>query len=178
MYDLHTLGWSSFQQLCLTITREILGQTVEAFLDSGDGGRDGAFTGTWKPGGQEDLNGAFVIQCKHTTRLRKRDYVKQGLKTSDLTEEFDKATTLLKQGLCDSYVLITNARLTGMRGRRRGPRRAPSTRGWPVTRRSRSSSAILAWNTSPYSAPRGSTNKSARASVCACLYRGSTASGT
>lgn len=38
MYDLHNLGWSSFQQLCLTITREILGQTVESFLDSGDGG--------------------------------------------------------------------------------------------------------------------------------------------
>jgi hypothetical protein len=28
MYDLHILGWHSFQQLCLTITREILGQTV------------------------------------------------------------------------------------------------------------------------------------------------------
>ena len=47
MFDLHNLGWNSFQQLCLTITREILGQTVESFLDSRDGGRDGAFTGTW-----------------------------------------------------------------------------------------------------------------------------------
>ena len=26
----------------------VLGQTVESFLDSGDGGRDGAFTGNWK----------------------------------------------------------------------------------------------------------------------------------
>ena len=33
MYDLHILGWHSFQQLCLTITREIFGQTVESFLD-------------------------------------------------------------------------------------------------------------------------------------------------
>ena len=40
MFALHNLGWNSFQQLCLTITREILGQTVEAFLDSRDGGRD------------------------------------------------------------------------------------------------------------------------------------------
>ena len=40
-YDLHNLGWSSFQQLCLTIAREVLDQTVESFLDSGDGGRDG-----------------------------------------------------------------------------------------------------------------------------------------
>ncbi len=52
MYDLHNLGWSDFQKLCLTVTREILGQTVESFLDTGDGGRDGAFTGTWKTSGQ------------------------------------------------------------------------------------------------------------------------------
>jgi hypothetical protein len=45
MYDLHDLGWNSFQHLCLTITREIFGQTVESFLGSGDGGRAGAFTG-------------------------------------------------------------------------------------------------------------------------------------
>ena len=109
MYDLHTLGWSSFQQLCLTVTREILGQTVESFLDSRDGGRDGAFAGTWKPAGQEGLNGAFVIQCKHTSR---RNYV---LKASDLSDEVKKACTLLEQGLCDSYVLITNAGLSGTR---------------------------------------------------------------
>jgi hypothetical protein len=110
MYDLHNLGWSSFQQLCLSITREILGQTVESFLDSGDGGRDGAFSGVWKPSGQEDLSGAFVIQCKHTS---KSNYV---LKTSDLTDEVEKARRLVEQGLCDSYVLITNAGLTGTRG--------------------------------------------------------------
>ena len=34
MYDLYSLGWHSFQQLCLTVTREILGQTVESFLDT------------------------------------------------------------------------------------------------------------------------------------------------
>ncbi|HXM22272.1 MAG TPA: hypothetical protein VN948_13530 [Terriglobales bacterium] len=40
-YDLHSLGWRAFQQLCLTVLREILGQTVSAFLDGRDGGRDG-----------------------------------------------------------------------------------------------------------------------------------------
>src|SRR6185436_5357901 len=99
MYDLHNLGWSSFQQLCLTITREILGQTVESFLDSGDGGRDGAFAGAWKPSGREDLSGRFVIQCKFTSRL---NYV---LKASDLSDEFEKTKRLVAQGLCDSYVL-------------------------------------------------------------------------
>jgi hypothetical protein len=47
MYDLYNLSWHSFQELCLTITREIFGQTVESFLDSSDTGKDGAFAGTW-----------------------------------------------------------------------------------------------------------------------------------
>ena len=46
MYDLYNLSWHSFQELCLTITREILGQTVESFLNSSDVGKDGAFAGT------------------------------------------------------------------------------------------------------------------------------------
>lgn len=107
MYDLHNLGWNDFQQLCLTITRELLGQAVESFLDSGDGGRDGAFTGKWRPRGQEDLSGPFVIQCKFTSRI---NYV---LKTSDLSDEVEKAKKLVAQGLCDSYVLMTNAGLSG-----------------------------------------------------------------
>lgn len=65
-YELHKLGWHSFQQLCLTIAREILGQTVESFLDSDDAGRDGAFSGCWNPTGKENLTGNFVIQCLHS----------------------------------------------------------------------------------------------------------------
>src|SRR6266496_474442 len=109
MYDLHNLGWSSFQQLCLTITREILGQTVESFLDSGDAGRDGAFTGKWRAMGKEDLTGSFVIQCKFTS---KNNYV---LRTSDLSDEVEKAKRLVAKGLCDSYLLMTNAGLSGTR---------------------------------------------------------------
>jgi energy-coupling factor transporter ATP-binding protein EcfA2 len=107
MFSLYNLGWHDFQQLCLTITREILGQIVESFLDSGDGGRDGAFTGTWSATGQDSLSGAFVIQCKFTSRI---NYV---LRTSDLSDEVEKAKRLVGQGLCDSYVLMTNAGLSG-----------------------------------------------------------------
>ena len=107
MFNLHNLGWSSFQQLCLTITREILGQTVESFLDSGDGGRDGAFTGTWEVSKQKNVSGRFVIQCKFTSRI---GYV---LKASDLSDEVEKAKRLVARGLCDSYVLMTNAGLSG-----------------------------------------------------------------
>jgi hypothetical protein len=107
MFALHNLGWNDFQQLCLTITREILGQTVESFLDSGDGGRDGAFTGTWNATGEDSLSGRFVIQCKFTSRI---NYV---LRTSDLSDEGEKARKLVGKGLCDSYLLMTNAGLSG-----------------------------------------------------------------
>lgn len=107
MYDLHLLGWKSFQDLCHTITSEVLGQTVESFLDSRDGGRDGAFTGVWRETGQEDLTGAFVIQCKFTS---KANHV---LRASDLSSEATKTRRLVAHGLCDSYVLMTNAGISG-----------------------------------------------------------------
>jgi len=109
MYDLHSLGWNSFQQLCLTITREVLGQTVQSFLDSDDGGRDGAFAGRWKQAGQEELSGRFVIQCKFTSRPN------YGLRPSDVVDEVAKVRKLVTAGLCDSYVLMTNAGLSGAR---------------------------------------------------------------
>lgn len=109
MYDLHRLGWKDFQQLCLTIVRETLGQTVESFLDSNDGGRDGAFAGTWSPSGEEVLIGRFVIQCKFTGRPG------HSLTLSELSDERKKAKRLARQGLCDIYVLLTNAGLSGRR---------------------------------------------------------------
>ena len=107
MYDLHNLGWNSFQQLCLTITREVLGQTVESFLDSNDGGQDGAFVGHWTPMHNEGLQGQFVIQCKFTNRPH------HSLHPSDLSDEFDKVKKLVENGQCDSYVLMANAKLSG-----------------------------------------------------------------
>src|SRR5262245_58967815 len=109
MYDLHNLGWNSFQQLCLTISREVLGQTVQSFVESGDGGREGAFRGTWKQNGREYLTGCFVIQCKFTTR---RGHV---LGPSDLADAVAKAEKLVAKNLCDCYVLMTNAGLSGTR---------------------------------------------------------------
>ncbi len=106
-YDLHLLGWNSFQQLCHTITREILGQTVQSFLDTGDGGRDGAFAGIWEREGNESLSGKYVIQCKFFT---KKDSI---IKAGDLSDEFDKIKRLVNKNRCDCYVVMTNAILTG-----------------------------------------------------------------
>ncbi|MFF2523547.1 nSTAND3 domain-containing NTPase [Streptomyces liangshanensis] len=48
-----------------------------------------------------------MLQCKHT---RKADAT---LAPSELADEFDKARALVKRGMCGTYVLLTNARVTG-----------------------------------------------------------------
>jgi energy-coupling factor transporter ATP-binding protein EcfA2 len=108
MYELHRLGWNSFQQLCQTICREILGQTVESFLDSNDAGKDGAFVGTWAPAPGEVYVGRFVIQCKFTAD------VGHNLKPSDIKDEIEKVRKLVAAGQCDLYVLMTNAGVSGV----------------------------------------------------------------
>jgi len=107
MFQLHTLGWHSFQQLCLSVLREILGQTVESFLDTNDGGRDGAFSGAWTQQKGESLTGRFVIQCKFTARSG------YSLKVSDLEDEISKVKRLVEKNECDVYVLMTNAGVSG-----------------------------------------------------------------
>lgn len=107
MYDLHRLGWNSFQQLCLTIAREVLGQTVQSFLDSNDAGQDGAFTGSWNPASGQHLSGRFVIQCKFSSKAGNL------LTKSDMADEIPKVRKLVADGLCDVYVLLTNAGVSG-----------------------------------------------------------------
>jgi energy-coupling factor transporter ATP-binding protein EcfA2 len=103
MFNFHTLGWHSFQQLCLSVSRVVLGQTVQSFLDTNDGGRDGAFSGTWTKKNGESLSGRFVIQCKFTNR------VGYSLTPSDVIDEVSKVKRLVSKDECDVYVLMTNA---------------------------------------------------------------------
>lgn len=114
-FALHTLGWRAFQDLCAAVLREVWAQSVHTFADSNDGGRDGAFYGTWQqppdPLGVQDVpDGPFVLQCKHT---KKADTT---LTPSELDDEFAKVQTLVERGLCGSYVLLTNARVSGTSG--------------------------------------------------------------
>ena len=106
-YELHSLGWKAFQNLCVTVMSEVWGQVVQSFFDSHDGGRDGAFHGTWIPVTGESFQGAFTAQCKFTAKADKC------LQFSDLKDEFKKAKRLAAKGLADNYILFTNARLTG-----------------------------------------------------------------
>jgi hypothetical protein len=107
-YELHSLGWKAFQQLCVSIASEVWGQVVQGYFDSQDGGRDGAFHGTWTPARGEAFEGSFTAQCKFSAQPRKT------LSLSDLDDELSKAKRLAERGLAKNYILFTNAVLTGV----------------------------------------------------------------
>lgn len=107
-YELYSLGWKAFQDLCVTIVSEVWGQVIQSFFDSYDGGRDGAFHGTWKTIQGESFNGAFTVQCKFVGKVDKT------INLYDLKDEVEKAKRLASRGLANNYILFTNARLTGV----------------------------------------------------------------
>ncbi len=106
-YELHSLGWKAFQDLCATIISEVLGQTVQVFLPSRDGGRDGAFHGLWNPEEGTGLKGSFTVQCKFTS---KRD---KSLSLTQLADELDKARLLASRDLAKNYIIMSNYQVSG-----------------------------------------------------------------
>lgn len=111
-YDLHSLGWKAFQDLCATVARDVWGQSIQVFSDTNDGGRDGAFAGTWEGPDGAKRSGTFAIQCKFTVDRDK------SLSVSDLKSEVSKAKRLATAGLADNYLLFTNAKITGRNAER------------------------------------------------------------
>ena len=109
-FALHTLGWRAFQDLSGALLAEVMGQSFQVFADSRDAGRDGAFYGMWRPvEGALDgpVAGPFAMQCKHTI------HEAATMSLSSLTDELKKVPQLVERGLCHSYLLVTNARVTG-----------------------------------------------------------------
>jgi hypothetical protein len=106
-YELHSLGWKAFQQLCVSVAAEVWGQTVQGFFDSQDGGRDGAFYGTWTSSKRETFAGSFTVQCKFSQKPGRM------LTVATLLEEREKAERLAARGLADNYFLFTNMQLKG-----------------------------------------------------------------
>jgi len=112
-FALHTMGWRAFQDLAGAVLREVLGQTFQTFADANDAGRDGAFYGRWNDRagvfdvGEVPADSPFVLQCKHIARDSAT------LTPSLVKGEIAKARALAMRGLCSSYLLITNARVSG-----------------------------------------------------------------
>ena len=111
-FELHSLGWKAFQDLCATILGTILGQNFEVFSHVNDGGRDGAFKGVWNQQKGELITGSFTVQCKFT---KNRD---KNLTISLLDDDIFKAQKLAAQGLADNYILMTNHQTGNTKNRR------------------------------------------------------------
>jgi hypothetical protein len=104
-YDLHTIGWKAFQDLCIAVAEECLKRPVQVFLPSNDAGRDGAFVGRWDR--DDEHGGSSVIQCKFTSLPHEH------LSLSLLEEELPKAASLAARGLANDYVILTNHPVSG-----------------------------------------------------------------
>ena len=111
-FDLHTLGWRAFQDLCAAVVRTVWGQSAQAFADSNDGGRDGAFYGIWHDPpasrGGAGLSAARSSCSASTPKGRAARFPIVIWRTSS-----PRSRHWSQGGLCRSYVLMTNARVTG-----------------------------------------------------------------
>jgi len=105
--DLNSLGWKAFQDLCAAIASEILGRPVQLFLPSRDGGRDGAFVGTWEGAPKDDQTAKSTIQCKF---IGKPDAT---LTLAQMNPELSKVQRLAKCGLAHDYIIMTSAGISG-----------------------------------------------------------------
>lgn len=105
-FALHTLGWKAFQDLAVAVASEVLERPIQTFLSSKDGGRDGAFWGTW-PGAPDVPEAKSTIQCKFTGKASAT------LKLADMSAELTKIESLAARGLAHDYILITNAGVSG-----------------------------------------------------------------
>lgn len=102
-FNLHELGWHDLQNLCPTVTNEVLGQTVTAFISNTAAWRHGAFLGAKNSAESEQYEGDIVVQAKHTSNP-------STFVTPDLTsDELDKADHLVASRRCDLYVLMSSA---------------------------------------------------------------------
>ena len=106
-FDLHKLGWKAFEDLVACIFREVMGQSFQSFTAGPDGGRDGAFYGTWETQCGDTLSGSFTIQCKHSSKPE------SNLTDSTIHDELVTIEHLAAEGLADVYIFVTNMRLSG-----------------------------------------------------------------
>jgi hypothetical protein len=112
-YRLYELSEAEFESLAVRICIHWLGNGVVPFAAGRDGGRDGKFSGTAKnfPNDVAPLSGDFVLQAKHVAAPNKScseaDFARL------LKKEHAKIKRLVRERICDHYVVFTNRKLTG-----------------------------------------------------------------
>lgn len=118
-YAYENLSPDQFEILVTLICQELLGISVQGFATGPDGGRDARFEGTAQlhPSTAAPWEGRVVIQAKHTNGLNKSftesEFFSATSKTSVVSEEIPRITSLKGAGELDHYMLFSNRRLTG-----------------------------------------------------------------
>jgi len=104
-FELHTLGWRAFQDLCFTILREEFGHKCQLLSYVKDLGQDVIFIGENTL--ENNLAEAFIFQCKH--RSKPDISVTLGM----FTEEIVKLKALSKLKHIRNYYIVTNMIVSG-----------------------------------------------------------------
>lgn len=113
-YDLNSLGWQKFEQLCQSLSMKIISPAVKIYSGGTDGGRDASFSGKAPfPSISEQWDGNWIVQVKfhdmEQSSLRLRNVV-----VNDLRNELNKIVRNFGNSI-QNYILMTNVPLTGTR---------------------------------------------------------------
>lgn len=111
-FFLYELSDDEFEALVVQIAKLLLGLGVSPFAAGKDGGRDGKFHGTAEcfPSASSPLKGHVVLQAKHINAPDRscsdRDFQRI------IKCEYPKIKALVKNGICDHYMVFTNRKYT------------------------------------------------------------------
>jgi hypothetical protein len=111
-FFLYELSDGEFEGLIVQIAKHLLGLGVSPFAPGKDAGRDGKFHGTAErfPSTSSPLVGHIVLQAKHVNApdrsCSERDFHRQ------LKAEHPKIKRLVKDGICDHYMVFANRKYT------------------------------------------------------------------
>ncbi|WP_299603365.1 ABC-three component system protein [uncultured Tateyamaria sp.] len=113
-FRLYELSDDDFEDLCVKISVDWLGKAVTPFAPGPDGGRDGKFTGTANcfPSSAEPLKGKVVLQAKHAASPI-ASYSDRPFQRKLKNEEYPRIKKLIKDEMCEHYILFANRNLTG-----------------------------------------------------------------
>lgn len=111
-YRLYELGNEEFENLVVRICYQWFGPAVTPFAAGKDGGRDSRFNGRAAnfPNGKAPWEGFCVFQAKHVSSPDKSCSDKDFPKL--IAKEHKKVKQLVKDKICDYYVVFTNRKLT------------------------------------------------------------------
>jgi len=105
-FQLHTMGWQSFQDLSCVIAEVEYKRPVSRLAKVKDEGRDGFFYGLPEKPLQPSDERQTTLQAKHFSKAN------ASLTVSSISDDLAKVDALVKDGRADGYILLSNGSLS------------------------------------------------------------------